>query len=121
MHASGLRADRRRSPIDEITLPGSRGVLVLAPGVSRGGKIHHAARGHRIDRLRDDLVLERGFVEVGDVVDDHAAAGGLQGEDVARETRRARETRGEINLRTGSKILDNFHHRRAFVARTRLT
>ena len=105
----------------EVALPNARGTVIFVAGVAGGGEEQHARLGDRVDGLGDDHVLKGRFIEVGDVVDDDRAAGGLQGEDVAGEAGVAVEGGGKDQLGARQKVLDDFHHRRALVAGPGLT
>ncbi|MBK7472499.1 MAG: hypothetical protein IPI73_19640 [Betaproteobacteria bacterium] len=100
--------------------PGGRGVEVAAVGGR--GKVRDAGGGDGVDGLGDDPVLERRLVEEADVVDDDGAPSLRrigQVEDVLRETR-PRDNGGEAQPRAGRQIVQDFEHRRAFVAAARL-
>ena len=80
------------------------------------------ARGHRIDRLGDDVVLKDPFEEIEDVVhDDVDVVGVPQGQDVVGEVRFAPERRRKEEVSAGREVVDDLEHGSAFVPRPRLS
>ncbi len=106
--------------------------------VSDGGRIRVVVAGgrevrdpaipdHIVDRRADDAGLERGLLEILDVIDDdlratagHAPGGGLvlrqrQRFDALREVGLPAERGVERNVRTGGHVVDDLRHAAAFV------
>ena len=93
-----------------------REIAAAAAEVTGRGEVGHAAVGDRVNRLRDDTVLEERFAEVGDVVDNHAGlAGRGEGLDIVGHREIAPLGGRERKVRPGRDVVDVFQHRSAFV------
>ena len=135
---AGAGNDRRQRAGNEIAFPRTCGALRNATGIAGGGKIQCAVGHHVIDRLHNQCnvgvrwcglaIVQSGFDEIEDVVDDDVAFGGdvaegsgrrgnaAQRADIVGEIGQAVERRGEIDACAGHEVVHDLDHRATLVA-----
>ena len=120
---------RRSSPGRRIRDGIEGGSIATALLIARGGKIHdffarqHRARGHVINRLRDDSIGEHRLLRVKDVVHDDVAVRTRirpQFSNIGSEIDVAHKGRRKSEFRRRRDIVDDLQHGAAFIEDRRM-
>ena len=111
----------QRSPLQVVSLPDPRGVVVQVTGVACRREVDAPGCDSRVDTLGYNTVLKSRFAKVTNIVNNDIRTGLAKGLDVRRELCFSAVGRSEIEIRARSKVMDDLKQRRPFVARSGLT